>query len=245
MTPIALSRSFWSTLESDAIFFSFQSLNVKLDVASYNILLKACCLAKRVDLAQDIYEEIKCIESTRALELDVITYSTMIKVTTDIKPLTLSPLVKRSDWCSDLALSHKSSTTVDFPNWISGICRCKKVANGLEDEGGHATGGCQTKYSDVVFVNQRLRQRRPSWSSDPSVWRNAFMWLWTQFPVLQHPAERLCQVLPVRQGLPFFPFLERDGVQSFLRRWESEFRRRASWHSSGNRQWSSSRSRLI
>jgi len=51
-----------------------------MDMTSYNILLKACCKAKRVDLAQDIYKEIKHMASTRVLKLDVITYSTMIKV---------------------------------------------------------------------------------------------------------------------------------------------------------------------
>lgn len=50
-------------------------------MASYNILLKACCLAGRVDLAQDIYKEVQHLESTGALKLDVFTYSTIVKVT--------------------------------------------------------------------------------------------------------------------------------------------------------------------
>lgn len=49
-------------------------------MASYNILLKACCLAHRVDLAQDIYNEVKDLESTGVLKLDVFTYCTIIKV---------------------------------------------------------------------------------------------------------------------------------------------------------------------
>lgn len=49
-------------------------------MASYNILLKACCLAGRVDLAQDIYREVKQLESTGQLKLDVFTYCTIIKV---------------------------------------------------------------------------------------------------------------------------------------------------------------------
>lgn len=49
-------------------------------MASYNILLKACCLAGRVDLAQDIYREVKHLETTGVLKLDVFTYSTIVKV---------------------------------------------------------------------------------------------------------------------------------------------------------------------
>lgn len=49
-------------------------------MACYNILLKACCLAGRVDLAQDIYREVQHLESTGVLKLDVFTYSTIVKV---------------------------------------------------------------------------------------------------------------------------------------------------------------------
>lgn len=55
-------------------------MGVTPDMASYNILLKSCCLAARVDLAQEIYSEVECMESTGTLKLDVFTYSTMIKV---------------------------------------------------------------------------------------------------------------------------------------------------------------------
>lgn len=55
-------------------------MNVKADIASYNILLKACCLAGRVDFARDIYQEVQDMESAGALKLDVFTYSTIIKV---------------------------------------------------------------------------------------------------------------------------------------------------------------------
>lgn len=58
-----------------------QNLGVMEDMASYNILLKACCLAGRVDLAQDIYMEVQHLESTGVLKLDVFTYSTIVKVT--------------------------------------------------------------------------------------------------------------------------------------------------------------------
>lgn len=49
-------------------------------MASYNILLKACCIAGRVDLAQEIYREVQDLESAGVLKLDVFTYSTIVKV---------------------------------------------------------------------------------------------------------------------------------------------------------------------
>jgi len=57
-----------------------QNLGLKPDMTSYNILLKGCCVAGRVDLAQDIYRELKHLESVGQLKLDVFTYSTIIKV---------------------------------------------------------------------------------------------------------------------------------------------------------------------
>lgn len=56
-------------------------------MACYNILLKACCLAGRVDLAQDIYREVQHLESTGVLKLDVFTYSTIVKVNMNLELL--------------------------------------------------------------------------------------------------------------------------------------------------------------
>ncbi|XP_075638048.1 pentatricopeptide repeat-containing protein At5g02830, chloroplastic isoform X1 [Castanea sativa] len=64
---------------------NMRNLGVMEDMASYNILLKACCLAGRVDLAQDIYMEVQHLESTGVLKLDVFTYSTIVKVFADAK----------------------------------------------------------------------------------------------------------------------------------------------------------------
>ncbi|KAL4562116.1 hypothetical protein LXL04_034310 [Taraxacum kok-saghyz] len=58
---------------------TIQNLGVALDITSYNILLKSCFLAARVNLAQEIYSEIEYMKSTGSLKLDVFTYSTMIK----------------------------------------------------------------------------------------------------------------------------------------------------------------------
>lgn len=61
-----------------------QNLGVQADMASYNILLKACCLAGRVDLAKGIYKEVQHLESTGLLKLDVFTYSTIVKVSSNM-----------------------------------------------------------------------------------------------------------------------------------------------------------------
>lgn len=50
------------------------------DITSHNILLKSCCLAAKVELAQDTYKRIKELESKGVLKLDDFTYSTIIKV---------------------------------------------------------------------------------------------------------------------------------------------------------------------
>ncbi|KAK1286156.1 Pentatricopeptide repeat-containing protein [Acorus calamus] len=76
------------------VYGQMQSLGISLDIASYNILLKACYVAKRIDLAQDIYEEVKHLASRRVLHLDVITYSTMIKVFAEAKMLQMAFHVK-------------------------------------------------------------------------------------------------------------------------------------------------------
>eukprot|EP00261_Vitis_vinifera_P036011 XP_019077254.1 PREDICTED: pentatricopeptide repeat-containing protein At5g02830, chloroplastic isoform X4 [Vitis vinifera] len=65
--------------------YIYENLGVTADMASYNILLKACCVAGRVDLAQEIYREVQNLESNGMLKLDVFTYSTIIKVFADAK----------------------------------------------------------------------------------------------------------------------------------------------------------------
>ncbi|ERM95718.1 hypothetical protein AMTRI_Chr08g206910 [Amborella trichopoda] len=67
------------------IYKQMKKLGVAADMASYNVLLKVCCLAGRVDLAQEIYEEILQRALFGGLKLDVITYSTIIKVFADAK----------------------------------------------------------------------------------------------------------------------------------------------------------------
>ncbi|KAL1200102.1 Pentatricopeptide repeat-containing protein [Cardamine amara subsp. amara] len=76
------SQDLGYTLE---VYKNMQKLDVTADMTSYNILLKTCCLAGRVDLAQDIYKEAKRMESSGLLKLDAFTYCTIIKVFADAK----------------------------------------------------------------------------------------------------------------------------------------------------------------
>ncbi|KAJ3699477.1 hypothetical protein LUZ61_003182 [Rhynchospora tenuis] len=67
------------------VFRRMHALGVEADTTSYNILLKACCNARKVDLALKIYEEMKVKATGGSLNLDVYTYSSMIKVLSGAK----------------------------------------------------------------------------------------------------------------------------------------------------------------
>lgn len=90
------------------------NLGVTADMTSYNILLKACCHAKRVDLAQDIYKEIYVRKSKGALKLDVITYSSMIKVFADAKMWQMAMDIKE-----DMLLANIRPNIVTWSSLIS------------------------------------------------------------------------------------------------------------------------------
>lgn len=87
-----------------------------MDITSYNILLKACCSAKRFDLAQDMYMEIKRMASKGALKMDVITYTTMIKAFTEAKLWQMAFNVK-----DDMLLAAVSPNVVTWSALI-GAC---------------------------------------------------------------------------------------------------------------------------
>lgn len=106
------------------IYKHMRNIGVVPDMASYNILLKSCCLAARVDLAQEIYSEVEDMESTGSLKLDVFTYSTMIKVFADARM-----------WEMALGMKQKMLEAGVTPNtvtWSSLISACAKA--GLVDQ---------------------------------------------------------------------------------------------------------------
>lgn len=96
------------------VYKHMQNLGVKADMASYNILLKSCCLAARVDLAQEIYEEVRRFESVGVLKLDLFTYSTIIKVFADSKMWQMALKIKE-----DMLSAGVTPNTVTWSSLIS------------------------------------------------------------------------------------------------------------------------------
>ncbi|KAL2660401.1 hypothetical protein AAZV13_03G138900 [Glycine max] len=87
------------------LYQNMQNLGLKPDMTSYNILLKACCVAGRVDLTQGIYRELKHLESVGQLKLDVLTYSTIIKVFADVKLWQMALKIKQDMLSAGVSLN--------------------------------------------------------------------------------------------------------------------------------------------
>ncbi|CAH8379400.1 unnamed protein product [Eruca vesicaria subsp. sativa] len=109
------------------VYKNMQKLNVTADMTSYNILLKTCCLAGRVDLAQDIYKEAKRMESSGLLKLDAFTYCTIIKVFADAKMWKMALKVKED--------MQSVGVTPNTHTWSSLISACANA--GLVEQANH------------------------------------------------------------------------------------------------------------
>nr|UPT48545.1 pentatricopeptide repeat protein AaPPR274 [Agave angustifolia] len=120
------------------VYKQMQNLGITMDMTSYNILLKACCKAKRVDLAQDIYKEIKHMTSTRVLKLDVITYSTMIKVLADAKMWQMALNIKE-----DMLLADVSPNIVTWSSLISAFANAGLVDRAIQMFDEMLMAGCE------------------------------------------------------------------------------------------------------
>ncbi|XP_059646945.1 pentatricopeptide repeat-containing protein At5g02830, chloroplastic isoform X2 [Cornus florida] len=109
------------------VYKHMQDLGVAPDMASYNILLKSCCLASRVDLAQDIYREVQHLESAGALKLDVFTYSTIIKVFADAKLWQMALKIKE-----DMLSAAVTPNTVTWSSLISSCANAGLVEQAMQ-----------------------------------------------------------------------------------------------------------------
>ncbi|EEF37162.1 pentatricopeptide repeat-containing protein At5g02830, chloroplastic [Ricinus communis] len=96
------------------VYKKMQNLGVTADMTSYNILLKSCSLAGKVDLAQDIYREAKQLELAGLLKLDDFTYCTIIKIFADAKLWQLALKIKE-----DMLSSGVTPNTFTWSSLIS------------------------------------------------------------------------------------------------------------------------------
>ncbi|XP_031257468.1 pentatricopeptide repeat-containing protein At5g02830, chloroplastic isoform X1 [Pistacia vera] len=108
------------------VYKNMQEFGVMADMTSYNILLKACCLAGRVDLAQEIYREVMHLESKGVLKLDVFTYSTIVKVFADAKLWLLALQIKE-----DMLSAGVTPNTVTWSSLINACANAGLVEQAL------------------------------------------------------------------------------------------------------------------
>ncbi|KAJ0089315.1 hypothetical protein Patl1_32006 [Pistacia atlantica] len=108
------------------VYKNMQEFGVMADMTSYNILLKACCLAGRVDLAQEIYREVTHLESKGVLKLDVFTYSTIVKVFADAKLWLLALQIKE-----DMLSAGVTPNTVTWSSLINACANAGLVEQAL------------------------------------------------------------------------------------------------------------------
>lgn len=109
------------------LYKDMQNLGITADMASYNILLKACCLAHRVDLAQDIYNEVKDLESTEVLKLDVFTYCTIIKIFADARLWQMALKIKE-----DMLSAGVTPNTVTWSSLINACAHAGLVVQAFQ-----------------------------------------------------------------------------------------------------------------
>lgn len=109
------------------LYQNMQKLGLKPDMASYNILLKACCVAGRVDVAQDMYRDLKHLESVGQLKLDVFTYSTIIKVFADAKLWQMALKIKR-----DMLSAGVSLNTIAWSSLINACAHAGLVEQAIQ-----------------------------------------------------------------------------------------------------------------
>lgn len=101
------------------IYKHMQNSGVVADVTTYNILLKTCCIAKKVDLAVHFYKEMLRRSAGGDLKMDVISYSTIIQVFGEAKMWALAMEVKED--------MIEAGIAPDIVTWTSLIGACAKA----------------------------------------------------------------------------------------------------------------------
>ncbi|XP_040947133.1 pentatricopeptide repeat-containing protein At5g02830, chloroplastic isoform X3 [Gossypium hirsutum] len=89
--------------------------------------MQACCLAHRVDLAQDIYNEVKDLESTGVLKLDVFTYCTIIKIFADARLWQMALKIKE-----DMLSTGVTPNTVTWSSLINACAHAGLVVQAFQ-----------------------------------------------------------------------------------------------------------------
>ncbi|XP_028091864.1 pentatricopeptide repeat-containing protein At5g02830, chloroplastic isoform X1 [Camellia sinensis] len=120
------------------LYKHMKNLGVAADMTSYNILLKSCCIAARVDLAQNIYSEVQRLESSGVLKLDVFTYSTIIKIFADAKLWQMSLKIK-----DDMLSAGVAPNTVTWSSLISACANAGLVEQAIQLFDEMLLTGCQ------------------------------------------------------------------------------------------------------
>eukprot|EP00252_Welwitschia_mirabilis_P026785 TRINITY_DN891_c0_g1_i3.p1 TRINITY_DN891_c0_g1~~TRINITY_DN891_c0_g1_i3.p1 ORF type:complete len:814 (-),score=153.26 TRINITY_DN891_c0_g1_i3:261-2702(-) len=98
------------------LFQHMQMSEVMPDIMTYNILLKACRIAKNVTLALHFYEELKEKSNVGHLQMDVITYTTLIQILGDAKKWTSALKIK-----AEMAIA---GVPPDMVTWTALLSAC-------------------------------------------------------------------------------------------------------------------------
>ncbi|XP_040947134.1 pentatricopeptide repeat-containing protein At5g02830, chloroplastic isoform X4 [Gossypium hirsutum] len=129
------SRNIYKDLVNQRVtpnIYVFNSLmNVNAHDLGYTLDLykdmQACCLAHRVDLAQDIYNEVKDLESTGVLKLDVFTYCTIIKIFADARLWQMALKIKE-----DMLSTGVTPNTVTWSSLINACAHAGLVVQAFQ-----------------------------------------------------------------------------------------------------------------
>ncbi|KAG0503144.1 hypothetical protein HPP92_003216 [Vanilla planifolia] len=129
------------------VYSHMQKLGVRADITSYNIVLKACHNAKRVDLAQEVYKKLK---QMTAVKMDIITYSTMMKVFADAKMWEMAFKIK-----DEILLAGMKPNIVTWSTLIDACASASMVDHAVQIFEEMLLSGCEPNahcYNSVLYA---------------------------------------------------------------------------------------------